>query len=190
TIYLKWKHLFLLSALCFSFTSYAQQLTHQVTFNVNEVEIVSNDGYDIVRLKDSGIMDSEENVGERQLPLVSINLLLPEGALATSVSVTSDMETQIIGDFTVYPVQLPLIPDYSDPPPFTDPDSLIYGSNDPYPADLLLSYATYGYRNYSIAGISFIPFRYLPDSGELYLQTNITISVSYTVSVPDHPYKL
>src|SRR5690606_25065331 len=102
----------------------------------------------------------------------------------------SDMETQIIGDFTVYPVQLPLIPDYSDPPPFTDPDSLIYGSNDPYPADLLLSYATYGYRNYSIAGISFIPFRYLPDSGELYLQTNITISVSYTVSVPDHPYKL
>src|SRR5690606_10547857 len=67
---------------------------------------------------------------------------------------------------------------------------LIYESDDPFPQDLLLDYATYGYRNYSIAGVSFIPFRYLPDSGELYLQTNITISVSYTVSPPEEPYKL
>lgn len=95
TIYLKWKHLFLLSALCFSFTSYAQQLTHQVTFNVNDVEITEVNGYNMVRLVNGGFIDNEENVGEPQLPLVSINLLLPEGAEATSVTVTATQETLI-----------------------------------------------------------------------------------------------
>ena len=186
----KWKYLLSLNMLWTTLIVNAQQLTHQVTFNINDVEIVSNDGYDIVRLKDGGIMESEENAGEPQLPVISINLLLPEGAVATSVTITATQETQIPGSFTVYPVQLPAIPDFSDPPPFVEPDPLIYESNDPYPADLLLDSSTMGYRNYSIAAVSFIPFRYLPDSGELYLQTNITISVSYTISLPDHPYKL
>lgn len=186
----KWKYLLSLNMLWTTLIVNAQQLTHQVTFNINDVEIVSNDGYDIVRLNDGGIMESGENAGEPQLPVISINLLLPEGAVATSVSVASTQETQITGSFTVYPIQLPAFPDFSDPPPFMEPNPPIYGSNDPYPTDLLLSYATYGYRNYSIAGVSFIPFRYLPDSGELYLQTSITISVSYTVSLPETPYKL
>jgi len=184
------KHLMLLGMLCFSFAFYAQQLTHQVILNINDVEITEVNGYDMVRLKDGGYIDSEENAGEPQLPLISINLLLPEGAVATNVTVTSTQETQITGNFTVYPVQLPAIPDFGDPPMFVEPDPLIYGTNDPYPTDLLLDFSTMGYRNYSIAGVSLIPFRYLPDSGELYLQTNITISVSYTVSLPETPYKL
>jgi hypothetical protein len=184
------KYLFYLSVLLMGFIAKAQQITHQVTFNTNDIEITEVNGYDMVRLVNGGYIDGEENAGEPQLPLISINLLLPEGAVATNVTVTSTQETQITGNFIIYPVQLPAIPDFSDPPPFVEPNPLIYESDDPYPADLLLDSSTMGYRNYSIAGVSFIPFRYLPDSGELYLQTNITISVSYTVSLPDHPYKL
>ena len=97
--------------------SEAQQLTHQMTFNVIDVEIAQVDGYDMIRLTGGGIIESEENAGEPQLPLISINLLLPEGAVATSVTITATQETQIPGSFTVYPVQLPAIPDFSDPPP-------------------------------------------------------------------------
>lgn len=191
SLFIKWKYIVLLSSIfVFCFTSQAQQLTHQVTFSTNDVEITQVNGYDRVRLVNGGYIDGEENAGEPQLPLISINLLLPEGAVATTVTVTSTQETQITGNFTIYPVQLPAIPNLTEPPPFTGPDPLIYESDDPYPADLLLDSSTMGYRNYSIAGVSFIPFRYLPDSGELYLQTNITISVSYTVSLPETPYKL
>src|SRR5690606_16210625 len=118
----KWKYLLSLNMLWTTLIVNAQQLTHQVTFNINDVEIVSNDGYDIVRLKDGGIMESEENAGEPQLPVISINLLLPEGAVATSVSIASTQETQITGSFTVYPIQLPAFPDFSDPPPFMEPN--------------------------------------------------------------------
>lgn|SRR5690554_4844074 len=102
----KWKYLLSLSLLWATLISEAQQITHQVTFNINDVEIVSDDGYDIVRLQGGGIIDSEETAGEPQLPLISINLLLPEGAVATAVTVTSTQETQITGSFTVYPVQI------------------------------------------------------------------------------------
>ena len=113
----KWKYLLSLSLLWATLISEAQQITHQVTFNINDVEIVSDDGYDIVRLQGGGIIDSEETAGEPQLPLISINLLLPEGAVATAVTVTATQETQVTGNFTVYPVQLPAIPDFSDLPP-------------------------------------------------------------------------
>lgn len=97
--------------------SEAQQLTHQMTFNVIDVEVTQVNGYDMVRLVNGGYIDNEENAGEPQLPLISINLLLPEGAVATAVTVTATQETQVTGNFTVYPVQLPAIPDFSDLPP-------------------------------------------------------------------------
>ena len=105
------KLLILLCILCSCLTSQAQQLTHQITFNINDVEISDVNGYDMVRLVNGGYRDNEETAGEPQLPLVSINLLLPEGAVATSVTVSATQETQITGSFTVYPVHLPAIPD-------------------------------------------------------------------------------
>lgn|SRR5690554_3816072 len=116
-LFVKWKHIAFLGILLFFFTSQAQQLTHQVTLNVNDVEITTVNDYDMIRLKDGGFIDNEENAGEPQLPLISINLLLPEGAVATAVTVTATQETQVTGNFTVYPVQLPAIPDFSDLPP-------------------------------------------------------------------------
>ena len=90
-----WKHLILYSALCFGFTIYSQQLTHQITFSTNDVEISEVNGYDMVRLVNGGFLENEENAGEPQLPVISINLLLPEGAAATSVTVTATQETLI-----------------------------------------------------------------------------------------------
>ena len=106
TILFKWKCSMLLSIIWCSFLAQAQQLTHQVTLNVNDVEITEVNGYDRVRLKDGGFIDNENNAGEPQLPLISINLLLPGGAKATAVTVTATQETQITGSFTVYPVQI------------------------------------------------------------------------------------
>jgi len=103
---LKWEYVVLISALFFCFSSHSQQLTHQVTFNVNDIEITQVNGYDMVRLVNGGYRDNEEIAGEPQLPVISINLLLPEGAVASSVTVTSTQEAQITGSFTVYPVQI------------------------------------------------------------------------------------
>lgn len=54
-----WKHLVLLSALCFSFTFYAQQLTHQVAFSTNDVKITQMNGYDMVRLVNGGVLENK-----------------------------------------------------------------------------------------------------------------------------------
>ena len=94
----KWKYFLFLSVLWATFIVEAQQVTHQVNFNINDVEITDVNGYDMVRLINGGIVESEDAAGEPQLPVISINLLLPEGAMATSASVTSTQEIQI----TVY----------------------------------------------------------------------------------------
>jgi len=38
-------------------------------------------------------------------------------------------------------------PDFSEAPAFIEPDSAVYNSDNPFPADYVLNYETSGYRN-------------------------------------------
>lgn len=93
-LFIKWKHIMLLGILVFCFASQAQQVTHQVTFNVNDVEMTEVNGYDMVNLINAGFIDNEENAGKPQLPVISINLLLPEGAETTAVTIVMPSEVE------------------------------------------------------------------------------------------------
>lgn len=172
-------------------TIMAQQITQQFTFSLNDVHTTQNGEYDIVSLP--GLYDHHwgvEYTGKPQLPAKQFKLLLPQGASATNVSLTINSEQQLSGSFYLYPVQLPVYPNFEDPPPFVDPNTVIYNSNNAYPANYILEYETSGFRDYNYVTISFIPFRYVPLSQNLYLFTNVTITINYTVNLQIVPHKL
>lgn len=53
------KYLLSLSMLWTTLISQAQQLTHQMTFNVNDIEITQVNGYDMVRLVKGGFLENK-----------------------------------------------------------------------------------------------------------------------------------
>lgn len=169
---------------------YAQQITYQMNFSTNDVEISEIDGYDHIALVNQDQLQGEENAGEPQLPVKYFNLLLPQGATASSVNISVGQETQIVGNFDLYPVQLPAYPNFEEPPPFVGQDPTIYGSNTPYPQNNLLYYSNSVYRDFNFVSIAFIPFKYLPLDQKLYLQTQLTVNVTYTINPTVAPHKL
>jgi len=168
----------------------AQQITQQFTFSQNDLQISQSGDYDLVRIVDESFLQGEENAGKPQLPVKQFKLLLPQGASATNVSLTIHTESQLVDSFYLYPVQLPVSPNYSAPPAFVEPDPAIYNSDDPFPADYIIEYATGGFRDYNYVTVNFTPFRYIPLSRQLYLLTSITITVDYTVHTLTETHKI
>lgn len=105
----------------------AQQITQQFTFSLNDVQTTQNGEYDMVSLPVLyDHLRGEEDAGKPQLPVKQFKLLLPQGASATNVSLTINTEQQLSGSFYLYPVQLPIYPNFEDPPPFVDPSAPVY----------------------------------------------------------------
>jgi hypothetical protein len=168
----------------------AQQMTQQFSFSQSEVQTTQNGEYDVVRLTGDDYLLGEEYAGKPQMPIKQFKLLLPQGASATDVSLTMNSEQQLPGSFYLYPVQLPVYPNFEDPPPFVEPDPAIYNSNDPFPSDYIFEYETNGFRDYNYVLVRFTPFRYIPLSRDLFLLTSVTITVDYTVHPIGEVHKL
>lgn len=171
-------------------TGHAQQIAQQFTFSTNDLELSQNDGYDYVSFQGGNELDDENDAGSPQLPVKYFNLLLPAGGIATNVSLIVGQETQLSGSFNIYPVQLPKYPNFEEPPPFVGQNPTIYGSSTPFPQNHVVDYKTHTYRDYTFVSIAFIPFKYIPLDQKLYLQTQVTVNVSYTVNGTPEPHKL
>lgn len=166
------------------------QISEQVNFSLNEVEIIQTNNYDRVYLKDGTLLTGESYVGQPQLPVAQVNILLPKGATATNVSITGSQQTQILGNFNIYPVQIPRTLGNNIKIPFVESKPTIYASNNSFPQNPLLSYSTHIYREYSYAEINFIPFSYLAQSGQLYLLSSLNINISYSTNFNTEPISL
>ena len=117
----KWLLVFLFSmAIC----SHAQQLVQPFTFSPTDLETGQEDGYDMVRLTNTGMLNGDDMAGKPALPIVHQKILLPKGAVATAVTLTVVQEQQLTGSFNLYPAQLPVYPNFEDPPPFVGQERL------------------------------------------------------------------
>lgn len=144
---MKQKFSILIGFILLSCAVYAQQMTQSFTFASSDLQTGKSGIFDVVGLPDASFADGEEHAGEPQLPVKHFKLLLPKGASATRVKITVNSEQQLSGNFYLYPVQLPVYPDFSEAPAFIEPDSAVYNSDNPFPADYVLNYETSGYRN-------------------------------------------
>ncbi len=187
---MKWLISLLSMLILMSGSVMAQQITKQFSFSENDIQTIQSGEYDIIRLSGTDYLEGEEHAGKPQLPVKHFKLLLPQGASATDIDLSITSEQQLTGNFYLYPVQLPVYPNFSNPPTFVEPDATIYNSNNPFPTDYIIEYGNCGFRDYNYVTVNFTPFRYIPLSKQLYLLTGITVTVEYTVNTINEIHKL
>ena len=168
---------FIVMIVCFPvFQSSAQPMEASFDFGLNNVIFSKLNGYDLVELEfEKASLVGEP--GEPWLPACDVHILLPMGTKASSLKMEVFSETEIEGDFYIYPCQKASTVSASNPEPFVLPLDAAYESVYPVPpvaAELLDNVVM---RGYHMAVVRFYPVLYIPADGKLFLRSRIRISL-------------
>ena len=155
---------------------FAGEITKTFNFSLEDIEVKSVQGYDYLTLK--GYPNSQEP-GKPCLPYQSLRFVIPASAILTEVEVVNSSENWLEGSYLIFPCQEPVPVSFPDEPEFTTPDRSIYGSDEPYPAELLKRFPVGNMNGFRIAQMQIFPLRYLPIDRKIKLYESITLKVSY-----------
>ena len=163
-------------SLLFTIYSFADY-TGVITTYINELTFGEQDGYDVLTLSKG---EYTSLVGQPQLPVKTFTYLIPADVSVSGITVTSNSVVQLSGYYNILPVQEP-VPLNIAPSAimFNEPDTLVYGSNTPYPSNLCEIISDGFARGYHIVKLRFYPVEYLPLSGTVKLHTSISFSINY-----------
>jgi hypothetical protein len=151
-----------------------------LSFSNESLTVTRENGYDLVGLADKGIILASEEPGSPILPCKYIKLLVPPTAKYESLIVNSISTQKIQGTFTIYPAQKAhRIGEKA--PSFTPPDPDMYGSTDKYPQETVRYVKTSVIRGYRFFVFRINPLQYKPAQKELYLNSEISFRVKYTL---------
>lgn len=160
------------------------QVTYTATFNCNNLSFESvsaPDGNTYSQVLLSGVIGNTSDAGKPQLPLRTLQLMIPFGKEVTNI-VCSNIETQSFQlNHNVYPT-----PTYdATGQVFAAPDLLVYQSNNAFPAQPIMGWKQdYFDGNNNIVSVGLCPFEYYPKTGLLKLITSVTITVTYANGLP------
>ncbi|MBU1881154.1 hypothetical protein KKA08_03910, partial [bacterium] len=157
---------------------FAASITHTYTFNTPAIQI--ENGNALILLDGA---HSWAPVGEPLLPTQAVQLLLPPGEEAVSISVRTGDPVLLGSGIQVMPAQQPQPISMLDPALVTDHNVEIYSSDDLYPAELTGNLRTDFLCGHGIASGLVFPVQYYPQSGEVYYFPEMTVTISTQPSV-------
>lgn len=155
-----------------------------ITTNSSDLIFAEQNGYDVLTLPNG---EYTSIVGTPQLPVKICTYLIPADVSVCGVTVTSNSVVQLNGSYNILPVQEP-IPTNVNPATavFNEQDSVVYGSNNPYPS-VRCEIVSDGFaRGYHIVTLAFYPVEYLPLSGIVKLHTSISFTINYGAGNSNH----
>ncbi|NIT36894.1 MAG: T9SS type A sorting domain-containing protein, partial [candidate division Zixibacteria bacterium] len=121
-------------------------------------------GYDVVTLKDGGVLPAEP--GEPGLPAVLVTVALPRGTEIESVEVSYGDPVVLPGSYRVLPTQKPT-PVSSGNAGVTPPNADVYSSSEPFPGKLVYSFESGNMGGYGVGSVVLAPVQYVPATGKL-----------------------
>ena len=127
------------------------------------------------------------NVGDPQLPVWGLNLLLPPGEEAVSVTVRTGAPISLGVGFHIPPVQRQYPLSFSGPAQVDAPNPEVYEADAAFPADPAAHFRTHFYRGHGIAAIAVNPVTYNPVTGEVayYPQLSVIVNTAPTARGSD-----
>jgi hypothetical protein len=156
----------------------------------SEYEIIDKDGEQTIEMDGFGYLMVP---GKPMLPAKNFLIALPPGARVQSVEVNGIGATQLAGSYQIIPT--PPILTLSDPPNYAQltqhlqdewqrNNKEVYSSNRAYPDERGKLKASGTLRKYSYASVSFYPFSYYPQSGQLIHYNAAQIVINYDLPAP------
>jgi hypothetical protein len=126
--------------------------------------------------------------GKPNLPSKIFAIAIPPGAEVAEVTFTTTEGVMLPGSYEVSPVPLPRVIGEEDPfiyerdkIMYEENFNSVYGSDEPYPQNVVEFLRTAGYRKYNLVDVRVTPFAYYPLSGRLTFYPEITVHISFTV---------
>jgi Peptidase family C25/Propeptide_C25/PKD domain len=149
--------------------------------------------YDFVKEK-QGMGVSIENFGRLltpgapTLPSKIFSIAIPPGAMVDDVSFEAKDTILLPGTYKIAPNPLARVIGPEDPSTSAQDQQQydqnfksIYTQDEPYPQSIGELVGTGGYRKYNLADVRITPIIYYPISGKLYYNTEITVTIHYTI---------
>ena len=151
-------------------------------FDPEDVSITPEPGgFDLVMLKDRDAIYPQDEPGTPWLPAKYVNILIPEGAKVTDVSVVAFGEVKLVSGLNAYPVQPPAALNNIDGkkkiPTFVGPKRYAYTETGKKP--LIVPDKAKDAGGFTVVPVRVNPIRLIPITGELFVATEIEITVSY-----------
>lgn len=152
----------------------AAEITVHLDTPASDIQLQRSGDYLIVALAD-GV--SRAAPGAPDLPLRSLPVVLPLGAVVTGVTVAGE-ERVLAGDAMLQPYQ-PSRASGSEPPPLVPPDAASYADAAILPQRRAVIGSECRIRGHRIAQLRLAPLRYLPAERRLLHSPRLTVTISY-----------
>jgi hypothetical protein len=144
---------------------------YTLSYNLSQFEFSVESGYDRVK----GIeMTAVTDTGAPELPVKYLNFILPNATKVQNVEILSLSLVPVSGTYNIYPTQ-PRVPLSAPPPPWVEPDSLIYSKDEFYPDSIPIKVTHRGsFSGIPMVTIAVYPLLYNPVRDSLYLVQSVT----------------
>ncbi|MEN9979973.1 MAG: C25 family cysteine peptidase [candidate division WOR-3 bacterium] len=151
-------------------------VNHTLRITPEKPKIDSYRGFDRITLDGTFFIPEP---GRPLLPIISITLVIPADARLHRIDASPATTNQIEGKFIILPGQFPVTISASQLPEFCPPDTVIYRSDEPWPAQPLVNYSVHHAGGFQLVNLLICPFTYFPLSGRLLLHTEISLTVTF-----------
>ncbi len=144
---------------------------YTLSYNLSQFKFSVENGYNRVKGLE---MATTTDIGTPELPVKSLNFILPNGQRVENIEVISINLVPLSGIFDIYPTQPP-VPLPEPPPPWVPPDSFIYSQDAIYPDSMPIRVIHHGkFDGIPVATIAIYPLLYNPVRDSLYFVQSIT----------------
>ncbi len=157
-----------------------------IEFNVDYYELESIKGYDELKAENFGRLLVP---GKPNLPSKIFAIAIPPGAEITDVTYEIIEEIQLPGNYLIEPSPLHRVIGEEDPQLYAKDKEIYdenyentYGSNNPYPENIVEFVRKAGYRKYNLVDVRITPFSYKPISKTITYYPKISLEVNYKIS--------
>ena len=124
-----------------------------------------------------------DQIGAPELPVKPIFVSLPRGSKVTNIRVLKKESEVLNGVFHLTWAQPPVILLQKEIKKREEPDKKIYGSDNPYPEDIIQFKGLARFDNQTICELLIYPLQYLPASGKLIFYKKIQFAIDYSPGI-------
>ncbi|MEO0127050.1 MAG: C25 family cysteine peptidase [candidate division WOR-3 bacterium] len=161
-------------------------ITQELTFDRAELIITKVDNYDFIAYAGS---PTTMEKGAPIVPVIPLYFVIPPDAKVRNVEVVSLETEELPGTFLPYPGQAVRPISSNKQSEFIPPDPIVYGFQNPYPAEIVEKVPDGCLGGFRIACINVYPVQYIGASKRLVLNKKVKISIHYDENAYE-PFRL
>ena len=151
-----------------------ENISITLTFSENDFIFKILNGYDVVYLKDGGVINE---IGKPILPIKIIMVAIPENIKATNIKILDKTEKELFSTFDILPAQQPQKIGLTIENPTLIKDDNFYQSQEYYPSKIAQLNGMTDLAGQKIAIITIYPLQYNPYLKTLKLLTKINFVI-------------